>query len=98
MPKIVECIPNFFEALRTDVVDQIVAAVESVAEVSLLDHSSDNDHNRTVLTFAGSPQPVAEAVFRAIKVASELINLDKHEGAHPRIGATDVYLLCQFRM
>ncbi len=90
MPKIVECIPNFSEARRPDVVDAIVAAVESVAEVSLLDRSSDDDHNRTVLTFAGPPQPVAEAAFRAIKVASELINLDEHEGGHPRVGATDV--------
>ena len=90
MPKIIECISNFSEARRPEVVDAIVAAVESVAEVSLLDRSSDNDHNRTVLTFAGPPQPVAEAAFRAIKVAGELINLDEHEGAHPRIGATDV--------
>ncbi len=90
MPKIVECIPNFSEARRPEVVDQIVAAVESVAEVSLLDRSSDNDHNRTVLTFAGPPQPVAEAAFRAIKIAGELINMDEQEGAHPRVGATDV--------
>ena len=90
MPKIVECIPNFSEARRPEVVDKIVAAVESVADVRLLDRSSDNDHNRTVLTFAGPPQPVAEAAFRAIKVAGELINMDEHEGGHPRIGATDV--------
>ena len=90
MPKIVECIPNFSEARRPEVVEQIVAAVESVAEVSLLDRSSDNDHNRTVLTFAGPPQAVSEAAFRAIKVAGELINMDEQEGAHPRIGATDV--------
>ncbi len=90
MPKIVECIPNFSEARRPEVVDAIVAAVESVAEVRLLDRSSDNDHNRTVLTFAGPPQPVVEAAFRAIKKAGELINMDEHEGAHPRIGATDV--------
>lgn len=90
MSKIVECIPNFSEARRPEVVDQIAAAVKSVPEVSLLDRSSDNDHNRTVLTFAGPPKPVAEAAFRAIKVAGELINLDEHEGEHPRIGATDV--------
>ncbi len=90
MPKIVECIPNFSEARRPEVVDAIAAAVESVAEVSLLDRSSDNDHNRTVLTFAGPPQPVAEAAFRAIKVAGELINMDEQEGGHPRVGATDV--------
>jgi glutamate formiminotransferase / formiminotetrahydrofolate cyclodeaminase len=90
MTKLVECIPNFSEARRPEVVDQIVAAVESVNEVSLLDRSSDNDHNRTVLTFAGPPQAVAEAAFRAIKIAGELINLDEHSGEHPRIGATDV--------
>jgi len=90
MNKIVECIPNFSEARRPEVVDQIVTAVESVAEVSLLDRSSDNDHNRTVLTFAGPPEAVAEAAFRAIKTAGELINLDEHTGEHPRIGATDV--------
>ena len=90
MTKIVECIPNFSEARRPEVVDQIVAAVESVSEVSLLDRSSDNDHNRTVLTFAGPPQAVAEAAFRAIQTAGELINLDEHSGEHPRIGATDV--------
>jgi glutamate formiminotransferase/formiminotetrahydrofolate cyclodeaminase len=90
MPKIVECIPNFSEARRPEVVDAIVAAVESVAEVRLLDRSSDNDHNRTVLTFAGPPQPVAEAAFRAIKTAGELINMDEQTGEHPRIGATDV--------
>ena len=87
---IVECIPNFSEARRPEVVDQIVAAVESVAEVSLLDRSSDNDHNRTVLTFAGPPKAVAEAAFRAIKTAGQLINMDEHSGEHPRIGATDV--------
>jgi len=90
MNKIIECIPNFSEARRPEVVDQIMAAVESVAEVSLLDRSSDNDHNRTVLTFAGPPEAVAEAAFRAIKTAGELINLDEHTGEHPRIGATDV--------
>ncbi|HIE24807.1 MAG TPA: glutamate formimidoyltransferase [Anaerolineales bacterium] len=90
MPKIVECIPNFSEARRPEVVTAIVEAIKSVAEVSLLDRSSDNDHNRSVLTFAGPPQSVAEAAFRAIKVAGELINMDEHEGAHPRVGATDV--------
>jgi glutamate formiminotransferase/formiminotetrahydrofolate cyclodeaminase len=90
MPKIVECIPNFSEARRPEVVDQIAAVVSSVAEVSLLDRSSDVDHNRTVLTFAGPPQAVAEAAFRAIKTAGELINMDEHRGEHPRIGAADV--------
>jgi glutamate formiminotransferase/formiminotetrahydrofolate cyclodeaminase len=88
--QLIECIPNFSEARRPEVVDQIVAAVQSVSEVKVLDRSSDLDHNRTVLTFAGSPAGVEEAAFRAIKTAAELIDLDQHTGAHPRMGATDV--------
>ena len=87
---LIECIPNFSEARRPEIIDQIVAAIQSVSEVKLLDRSSDLDHNRTVLTFAGSPAGVEEAAFRAIKTAAELIDLDVHTGAHPRIGATDV--------
>jgi glutamate formiminotransferase / formiminotetrahydrofolate cyclodeaminase len=88
--QLIECIPNFSEARRPEVIDQIVAAIQSVEEVRLLDRSSDLDHNRTVLTFAGSPFGVEEAAFRAIKTASELIDLDNHTGEHPRLGATDV--------
>src|SRR5258706_9849087 len=88
--QLIECIPNFSEARRPEVVDQIVAAVQSVSEVKVLGRSSDLDHNRTVLTFAGSPAGVEEAAFRAIKTAAELIDLDQHTGAHPRMGATDV--------
>jgi len=87
---LVECIPNFSEARRPDVVDEIALAVTSVAETRLLDRSSDLDHNRTVLTFAGPPESVEESAFRAIQRASELIDLEKHQGEHPRIGATDV--------
>ncbi|HTP00756.1 MAG TPA: glutamate formimidoyltransferase [Anaerolineales bacterium] len=90
MAQLVECIPNFSEARRPEVVDDIVAAIGSVDGARLLDRSSDLDHNRTVLTFAGSPEAVEEAAFRAIKAAAELIDLDKHTGEHPRIGATDV--------
>jgi len=88
--QLIECIPNFSEARRPEVIDQIVAAIQSVSEVKLLDRSSDLDHNRTVLTFAGSAVGVEEAAFQAIKTAAELIDLDEHTGAHPRIGATDV--------
>jgi len=88
--QLIECIPNFSEARRPEVIDQIAAAINSVEGASLLDRSSDLDHNRTVLTFAGTPAAVEEAAFRAIKTASELIDLDAHTGAHPRIGATDV--------
>ncbi len=88
--QLIECIPNFSEARRPEIIDQIVAAIQTVSEVKLLDRSSDLDHNRTVLTFAGSSAGVEEAAFRAIKTASELIDLDQHTGEHPRIGATDV--------
>jgi len=90
MPQLIECIPNFSEARRPEVIDQIVAAIQSVSDVKLLDRSSDLDHNRTVLTLAGSPVGVEEAAFRAIQTAAELIDLDAHTGEHPRIGATDV--------
>ena len=88
--QLIECIPNFSEARRPEVIDQIVAAITSVEGVRLLDRSSDLDHNRTVLTYAGPPEAVEEAAFRAIKTASELIDLNHHTGEHPRIGATDV--------
>ncbi len=90
MTQLVECIPNFSEARRPEIVDQIVAAITSVEGARLLDRSSDLDHNRTVVTYAGLPAAVEEAAFRAIQTASELIDLNKHTGAHPRMGATDV--------
>jgi len=90
MTQLIECIPNFSEARRPEVIDQIVAAITSVEGARLLDRSSDLDHNRTVLTFAGPPEAVEEAAFRAIQTAAELIDLNNHTGEHPRIGATDV--------
>ncbi len=90
MTTLIECIPNFSEARRPEVIDRIAAAIQSIADVKLLDRSSDLDHNRTVLTFAGTPAGVEEAAFRAIQKAAELIDLDQHTGEHPRIGATDV--------
>src|SRR5512141_2752985 len=90
MTTLIECIPNFSEARRPEVIDQIVAAIKSVEGARVLDCSSDMDHNRTVVTFAGPAFSVEEAAFRAIKTAAELINLDQHTGEHPRIGATDV--------
>jgi glutamate formiminotransferase len=68
--QLIECIPNFSEARRPEIIDQIAAAIESVSEVKLLDRSSDLDHNRTVLTFAGSPAGVEEAAFSAIRTAA----------------------------
>ena len=87
---IVECIPNFSEARRPEVVADILAALEAVPGVHILDRHSDLDHNRTVVTLIGTPAAVEEAAFQAIAMAAKLINLDEHTGAHPRIGATDV--------
>ena len=89
-PKIVECIPNFSEARRPEVVDSIIAAVASVNGVRVLDRHSDVDHNRTVLTFVGTPEAVEEAAYLGIARAAELIDLNHHQGEHPRMGATDV--------
>ena len=91
MPKpIVECVANFSEGRRPEVINAIKEAITSVPRVSLLDQHSDEDHNRTVLTFVGPPEEIEEAAFIAIAKAAELINLDEHRGEHPRIGATDV--------
>ena len=87
---LVECIPNFSEARRPEVVETILAAITGVAEIALLNHSSDYDHNRSVITFAGPPAAVEEAAFQGIRTAARLINLDQHSGSHPRLGATDV--------
>lgn len=90
MPRLVECVPNFSEGRRREVVDQILATIASVPGVTLLDAEMDPDHNRSVLTFAGEPEPVMEAAFRAVQKAAELIDLTRHSGQHPRMGATDV--------
>ncbi len=87
---IVECIPNFSEGRRTEVIEQIISALLSVGGVQLLDRHSDTDHNRTVVTILGEPTAVEEAMFRGISKAAELIDMDAQQGAHPRIGATDV--------
>src|SRR4030043_1369945 len=87
---ILECIPNYSEARRPDVIEAIMSSITSVDGVTLLDRHSDLDHKRTVLTFTGPPEAVEEAAFRSISKAAELIDLNKHTGEHPRIGATDV--------
>jgi glutamate formiminotransferase/formiminotetrahydrofolate cyclodeaminase len=90
MPTVlVECIPNFSEARRPQVVEAINAAIIG-SGVTVLDRHSDSDHNRTVITFVGEPAAAEEAAFQGIRKAAELINLDEHTGTHPRIGATDV--------
>ncbi len=87
---LVECIPNFSEARRPEVVEAILESIQSVNGVKVLDRHSDVDHNRTVITFVGNPEAAAEAAFRGITRAAELIDLNRHSGEHPRIGATDV--------
>jgi glutamate formiminotransferase/formiminotetrahydrofolate cyclodeaminase len=88
--KLVECVPNFSEGRRLEVVDALAGAVRRVPGAYLLDRHSDPDHNRSVLTFAGEPAAVAEAAFQVVALAAQKIDLDHHEGEHPRIGATDV--------
>src|SRR5580658_4078805 len=90
MKRLIECVPNFSEGRDTAKVDAIVAAMSDVEGVYLLDRESDADHNRSVITLAGEPDPVAEAALRGVGKAFELIDLTKHSGAHPRLGATDV--------
>jgi glutamate formiminotransferase / formiminotetrahydrofolate cyclodeaminase len=88
--KIVECVPNFSEGRRPEIVDRIVAAGSDVAGVTLLGKEADRDHNRAVVTFIGPPEACAEAAFRMTAEAIKHIDLTKHQGAHPRMGATDV--------
>ncbi|MBA3870505.1 MAG: glutamate formimidoyltransferase [Anaerolineae bacterium] len=88
--KLIECIPNFSEGRRLEVVEAIVNAIQDVVGVLVLNYSSDPDHNRSVVTFVGTPEAVSEAAFEAIRTASKLIDLDEHQGTHPRLGATDV--------
>ncbi len=87
---LVECIPNFSEGRQPEVVDAIVEAIQAVEGITLLDRSSDADHNRSVVTFIGLPEAVEEAAFRGISKAAELIDMTKHKGEHPRMGAADV--------
>src|SRR5437870_3419957 len=93
MQKLIECVPNFSEGRDQNVIRQITSVIESVDGVSLLDVDPGASTNRTVVTFVGSPDAAVEAAFRAIKKAAELIDMRKHKGAHPRMGATDV---CRF--
>ncbi len=90
MKRLVECVPNFSEGRRQEVIAAILAAIRSVEGVIVLDHHSDVDHNRTVVTFVGPPEAVVEAAYAGIAKAAQLIDLDHHRGEHPRIGATDV--------
>jgi glutamate formiminotransferase/formiminotetrahydrofolate cyclodeaminase len=90
MERIVECVPNFSEGRDEALIRQITEAIEAVSGVTLLDVDPGADTNRTVITFIGPPETIGEAAFRAVKRASELIDMREHHGAHPRFGATDV--------
>ena len=90
MAKIVECVPNISEGRNTQIIEAVIDQIRAVKGVTLLDYSSDPSHNRTVITFLGNPEGVAEAAVGVAKKAAELIDLNKHQGEHPRMGAVDV--------
>ena len=90
MKQIIECVPNFSEGQNPKTIAEIADAIKQTSGVQLLHITSDPDHNRTVMTFIGEPKPVITAAFAAIETASKLIDLNQHQGVHPRIGATDV--------
>src|SRR5216110_2485301 len=90
MQKLIECVPNFSEGRDENIIRQITDAIESVDGVSLLDVDPGASTNRTVVTFVGNPEAAVEAAFRGIQKAAEVIDMRKHKGAHPRMGATDV--------
>jgi glutamate formiminotransferase/formiminotetrahydrofolate cyclodeaminase len=90
MQKVIECVPNFSEGRDLEIIRQITAAIESVDGIALLNVDPGASTNRTVVTFAGNPEAAVEAAFRGIQKAAELIDMRKHQGAHPRMGATDV--------
>ena len=88
--KLIECVPNFSEGKDLAKVKAITDAIESVDGITLLDVDPGADTNRTVVTFVGNPDAVSEAAYLGIKMAAEVIDMSKHKGAHPRMGATDV--------
>lgn len=90
MTKLIECVPNFSEGRRPEVIETILGAVSRVPGVVLLDRSSDHDHNRTVLTLAGSPEGLKEAILRLYEAVLAHVDLRQHQGEHPRMGAVDV--------
>ena len=90
MKQLIECVPNFSEGRDLNIIKQITNVIESVEGVKLLDVDPGKATNRTVVTFVGEPEPVIEAAFQAMRKACELIDMRKHSGEHPRMGATDV--------
>ncbi len=89
-PVLIQCVPNFSEGRRPEVIAAIVDAVRGTSDIRLADWSADADHNRMVVTFVGSPEAVRAAALAAAAIAMERIDLRQHEGVHPRLGALDV--------
>ena len=87
---LVECVPNFSEGRKPEVIETIARAIESVTGATVLNRHIDPDHNRSVITFVASPEAIVDAALRAVGTAAALIDLRSHKGEHPRIGATDV--------
>src|SRR6476660_5486720 len=90
MDCIVECVPNFSEGRDPATIQALIDALASVPRVRLLDHTSDYDHHRSVMTVVGAPDAMEEAMYRTIRIATDLNDLRMHDGVHPRVGATDV--------
>ena len=90
MQKLIECVPNFSEGRRVAGIQKIASAARKIRGVEVLDVEWDRSHNRSLITIVGAPEPVFRAVFATIKTATALIDMKKHKGEHPRIGATDV--------
>lgn len=88
--RVIQCVPNFSEGRRTEIVERIVDAIKSAAPVKVIDYSMDPDHNRSVITFLGEPEDIRVSILAGVRLAIDLIDLNKHEGEHPRIGAADV--------
>ena len=90
MPRLIECVPNVSEGRRGDVIDRMADAIRSVEGVRLLDQTSDVDHNRSVFTYAGEPEPVLAATHALVDVVYREVDMRTHKGEHPRLGAVDV--------
>src|SRR5438876_11436489 len=88
--RLVECVPNFSEGRRAEVLGRLRDAIEGSPSVRFLDQTADVDHNRSVITFAGAPLPVTDAMERAVAIAIGTIDMSRHHGEHPRLGAVDV--------
>jgi glutamate formiminotransferase len=90
MRSIIECVPNFSEGRKTETVERLTKSIQTVDTACVLDTHIDPDHNRSVITFVAAPDRIVEAAFRVVKLAAELIDMRRHTGVHPRLGATDV--------